>query len=132
MATAVGGARGARHVVDDRIYVHLDTGPAAGVDHRLEVGLFAHPAGQVVVDRLVDLPPGMDWGRAAARVGILRRSDLNAPVAGGSQDVGALLSDRLPVPLEQVGDDVALASSLLPPARLLRRGAGRSSDSGET
>src|SRR5207244_4203317 len=41
----------------------------------------------------------------AVRAGILWRSDLNAPVAGGSQDVGALLSDRLPVPLEQVGDD---------------------------
>ena len=84
--TAVGRVALAGHVVDDGVDVHLHAGLAAGPHHRLELLLAAHPAGEPVVDGLVDLPPRVqDRVRAVAEVlslhRVLGRRDLDAAEA---------------------------------------------------
>ena len=64
--TTVGNVALAGHVVDHGVHVDLHARVAAVGDHRLELFLIAHPAGQVVVDGLVDLPPRVN---GAVRLG---------------------------------------------------------------
>src|SRR5262249_10612424 len=80
------------------------------------------------------LPPGVDGPshRGLAGERILGRGDLDATVACRPQDAGTLVGDRFPIPLEEVGDDVAPTAVSLStasphvrdPARSPRVGAG--------
>ena len=128
---AVGHLALAGHVVDDGVDVHLHAGGAAGGDHGAELRLGTHPAGQLVVHRLVHLPPRMQHRRVhglGAHQGVLRRGDLHAAVPGGAERVHALVGHRGPVPLEQVGDHVVLATV---PATVCRHGWCRGGGAGE-
>jgi hypothetical protein len=102
-----------RHVVDHRVDVHLHAGLAARAHHGLELRLVAHPAGELVVHRLVDLPPRVQ-DRVASVTEVLaldrvgRRRHLHAAVSLGTEHRRALVRDRRPVPLEQVRHHFAL------------------------
>jgi len=96
-ASAVGASVGG-HVVEDHVHVGAHSDGVAALDHAGEL-LFVSGAGlQLVGDGLVTFPPG-----AAVLDGVLvHRGDLNTGVAIGSQEVLALGSDVVPLPLEEV------------------------------
>src|SRR5690606_11680516 len=94
------GAAARGHVVDHRVGDDLDAGRVAGVDHVLERGAVAEPAGDPVAHRLVRGPP------LPALYVLGGRGDLDVSVARGTEGGGALAGDGGEVPLEQDGGDV--------------------------
>ena len=103
----VAGAGLGGGVVDHGVRVDLDAGRVTRVDHGLELGRGAEAAVQVVGVGLVDVPP----------VVVRRFNDsaggatVDRPVAGRVEHVRALGGDRLPVPLPQVGDHIAVGDA---------------------
>jgi len=95
----------AGHVIENDISDDLDTGRMASIDHVL-VLLAATTFGlELVADDLVVGPP-----LAALNV-FCYWIDLNVAVSSGTDEVSAFVGNRVPVPLEELNDDL-FASSL--------------------
>ena len=99
----------AGHVVDDQVHNDVDSDGVAALHHVDKLISIAAAGGEDVGNGLVTFPP------LGALTMLLRRRHLNPAIAERGEVILALRGDPVPLPFEEVHDDVAIVATLLTP-----------------